>query len=353
MSAAAPARYDAVVVGGGPAGATAADVLARGGARVLLLDRAGRIKPCGGAVPPRLIRDFAIPEHLLVARVRSARIVAPSGRTVDMPIEDGYVGMVDRGPFDEWLRDRAAAAGAERREGTFRGIVADGPEGVTLEYDSRDGAGGRQRHRLRARTVIGADGAASAVRGDALPDAERVPCVAAYHEIVESPPADAGFDGARCDVIYRGSVSPDFYADVRAALQQLPGNPVQLLVAVGEPGEVALPQDGGGEPWLGEDHHPRRRLQQMGAGARAHHEKEGVLDAPVQPDDAGQPAEDLALAALAQHLGGAAARGVQALRGLDVREAAHSATPASAGPADAGARRAARSLSTNCAAFTP
>lgn len=211
MSAAAPARYDAVVVGGGPAGATAADVLARGGARVLLLDRAGRIKPCGGAVPPRLIRDFAIPEHLLVARVRSARIVAPSGRAVDMPIEDGYVGMVDRGPFDEWLRDRAAATGAERREGTFRGIVEDGPEGVTLEYDSRDGAGGRQRHRLRARTVIGADGAASAVRGDALPDAERVPCVAAYHEIVESPPADAGFDGARCDVIYRGSVSPDFY----------------------------------------------------------------------------------------------------------------------------------------------
>ena len=45
--------YDAVVVGGGPSGATIATDLARAGRKVLLLDRAGRITPCGGAVPPR------------------------------------------------------------------------------------------------------------------------------------------------------------------------------------------------------------------------------------------------------------------------------------------------------------
>ena len=51
--------FDIVVVGGGPSGATAAQKAAEGGAKVLLLDRAGRIKPCGGAIPPRLIRDYA------------------------------------------------------------------------------------------------------------------------------------------------------------------------------------------------------------------------------------------------------------------------------------------------------
>ncbi|HZH47718.1 MAG TPA: FAD-dependent oxidoreductase, partial [Roseococcus sp.] len=51
--------WDVIVVGGGPAGATAAHDLAQSGKRVALMDRAGRIKPCGGAIPPRAIRDFA------------------------------------------------------------------------------------------------------------------------------------------------------------------------------------------------------------------------------------------------------------------------------------------------------
>jgi geranylgeranyl reductase len=202
--------FDVVVIGGGPAGATAAHDLALKGRSVLLLDRGGRIKPCGGAIPPRLIRDFAIPDHLLVARIRSARMVAPSDQKVDIPIEGGFVGMVDREQFDEWLRARAESAGAVRRIGEFDHLSRTS-DGVSLVH-YRSGADKASIESVMARSVIGADGARSAVAKQAVPGAARVRYVFAYHEIVKAPSADvAGYDKSRCDVIYRGSLSPDFY----------------------------------------------------------------------------------------------------------------------------------------------
>jgi geranylgeranyl reductase len=179
---------------------------------VLLLDRAGRIKPCGGAIPPRLIEEFAIPDALLVARIKSARMISPSDRCVDMPIEAGggsrdFVGMVDREVFDEWLRERAAANGATRQTGTFERFERD-PDGMA-KICFRDAEGRPQA--ARARAVVGADGARSGVARQCIQGAEDVPCVFAYHEIVRSPSPESGFDPTRCDVVYRGEISPDFY----------------------------------------------------------------------------------------------------------------------------------------------
>ena len=199
---------DVIVVGGGPCGAIAAEALARSGRTVALLDRAGRIKPCGGAIPPRLIADFAIPDAQIVARIGTARMISPTGRRVDIPIEGGFVGMVDREHFDEFLRARAAAAGVERLTGTFLRIERDAGR---TEVIWRDKACGAER-RTAARIVIGADGARSAVARQEVPGGADIPYVIAYHEVIEAPAESAtGYDPKRCDVIYDGAISPDFY----------------------------------------------------------------------------------------------------------------------------------------------
>ncbi|WP_298844454.1 geranylgeranyl diphosphate reductase [uncultured Roseobacter sp.] len=200
-------QYDVVVVGGGPSGATAALDLVNSGHRVALLDREGRIKPCGGAIPPRLMQDFGITDDQLLAKVNTARMISPTGRMVDIPIENGFVGMVDRKDFDPFLRARAAEAGADYFTGTFVRIKR--PEGTPVVV-YRDKATQEERE-LPCKLVIGADGAKSRVGLAEVKDADKVPLVFAYHEIIKAPPKSEIYDPKRCDVIYDGSISPDFY----------------------------------------------------------------------------------------------------------------------------------------------
>lgn len=203
--------FDTLIIGGGPAGATAAHDMARKGHTVLMVDREGRIKPCGGAIPTKAITEFDIPAEQLTAKVHAARIIAPSGNAVEMEIGDiGFVGMVDRDLFDPFLRQRAKEAGAQSLAGTFKEMIDNSDGTITATIIEKDTG---EERKITARTVIGADGANSAVRRAIFGPKKRPPYVFAYHEIVKSPvnPDLTKFHPERCDVIYDGEISPDFY----------------------------------------------------------------------------------------------------------------------------------------------
>ncbi len=127
-------------------------------------------------------------------------------------------------------------------------------------------------------------------------------------------------------------------------------------MAIGHAGQVALLDDRGAEARLGEHHHPRRRLQQMRAGARADDEEKRILQLAVKPDDPGEAAEHLALATFAQHrraVDRAAGQGSGVQR-VGERQDAHAATVRIGwGEAPPAAwSRARRSFQMNCPAFT-
>jgi flavin-dependent dehydrogenase len=109
---------DVLVVGAGPAGATAARTLARAGVSTLLIDRAAfpRHKPCGGALSARVIDRFP---HLESALHRIAthwisrlHLVGPSGGFVDLTSDVPAALMIRRVEFDALLVALAVEAGA-------------------------------------------------------------------------------------------------------------------------------------------------------------------------------------------------------------------------------------------------
>jgi geranylgeranyl reductase family protein len=155
--------YDAVIVGAGPAGSTVARLLAEGGARVCLIEKARfpRAKACGGALSPRTLR-YLPPgvDSVLRARVHRAVFTFQSRRSFEI-VSAGPMGyMVCREEFDAWLRAGAEAAGAHVREGVAVGSIEERSAGITLRTSTGP---------VTASTVIGADGVASLVAAQLFP----------------------------------------------------------------------------------------------------------------------------------------------------------------------------------------
>ena len=143
-------RFDVAVIGAGPAGSASAIHLARGGARVLLVDKARfpRDKPCGGGLTLRAVRQAPVdPGPVVEHEVDRMEFRLGSRSRFERRGKRGpFVLMTQRRRLDEYLAQQAAAAGADFRDGVK---VTDVHEG-RLRIDGVE---------VAADVVVGADGA--------------------------------------------------------------------------------------------------------------------------------------------------------------------------------------------------
>ena len=148
-------RFDAIVVGAGPAGSTTAYRLARARTRVLLVDKASfpRDKPCGGGLTLRAVRQLPddldvepVVEHVvdrMELRLRYGASFARGG-------SKALILMTQRRRLDHHLAEQAASAGADFRDGVRVTDVSAEQTGVSVRVDGE---------RVEAAALVGADGA--------------------------------------------------------------------------------------------------------------------------------------------------------------------------------------------------
>ncbi|MHB1131764.1 MAG: geranylgeranyl reductase family protein [Chloroflexota bacterium] len=152
-------QFDAIVVGAGPAGATAARNLAIAGRRVLLIERSTlpRYKACGGGLGPKTTARLPFPiqgiPHVRLEQI-TFRLRGDSPVVWDLP--EGFpFFMVMRADLDNALVQAALAEGAHLAQGEAVRSVDQGEGGCIVTTD---------RGQYQARFVVGADGATGVTR---------------------------------------------------------------------------------------------------------------------------------------------------------------------------------------------
>jgi geranylgeranyl reductase len=200
-----------LVVGANIGGSVAAGDLAANGYDVTVIERdLARKKPCGGAIPPKAMTEFGIPEKIVERRTRRAVVIGPNGSEVSMAVQgtkprpDDYIIMVTREVLDRTMRAKAADAGADVREASFVSHE-DTPNGVRVKLRYRDGREEFENFDY----LIGADGAGSAVARSA----GRAPVkhASAIQERLALPDDVMEHYLETAELYLGDDISPDFY----------------------------------------------------------------------------------------------------------------------------------------------
>lgn len=157
-------KYDAVVIGGGPAGASAANELVKKGIHTLIIEKKKlpRLKPCSGVLSPEsvgMVEDnFGTPPRNVFSKPGSCkglRWYFPGGLALDLPIE-GKSWIIWRNRFDNWLCEQSKA---DISDFTSLESFEEDDTGVTLRCERHGG----EELKIRCQFMIAADGGYSRV----------------------------------------------------------------------------------------------------------------------------------------------------------------------------------------------
>jgi geranylgeranyl reductase family protein len=196
--------FDVIVVGGGPAGSTAAKALGEAGCSSLVLDKCAfpRDKPCGGGISARVVNRFP---YLSVALAGVAQrwvskiyFESPDGSVVEYESEEPLYLMIRRCEFDHLLLSLATSGVECHTDALVRKIVFETDRVVI----SADVAG--ESREYSSRMVLGCDGANSVVARAAGLRTGGVQNEFAIDMMEETPFAELNFrDRDRMYVYYR------------------------------------------------------------------------------------------------------------------------------------------------------
>jgi geranylgeranyl diphosphate/geranylgeranyl-bacteriochlorophyllide a reductase len=205
------------VVGGGPAGSSAAEVLVKAGIETYLIERKlDNVKPCGGAIPLCMVSEFDLPPSIIDRQVRKMKMISPSNVEVDIGQTlktDEYIGMCRREVLDGFLRQRAEKLGAKVINGTLHKleIPTNNKDPYQLHYADHSNGGLEGENKvLSVDLVIGADGANSRV-ARAI-DAGDYNYAIAFQERIRLPEDKMAYYDDLAEMYVGDDVSPDFYA---------------------------------------------------------------------------------------------------------------------------------------------